>query len=280
MQHHPNFPNSLHINPNPVTCHNVINFADRYSTSQQTNDIQSFGIAGRVWEASFYLANYLQNPLAWDPPCSLIRSPPSRTVMELGSGSGFVANLLLDLLRSTNSCGHPDLLILTDLDDVCTLLRKNVHPDSIDLRIRPLNWGDVAAATNLIADELGDRHLSHIVCCDLVYFPELLAPLLRTLLALTTGSPVQVILATKIRSLAKESPFWYAFGMWFDFEPVNPSLRNHFARDDDVYLFVAQRKPQSFSWKIPQSDGVLLEGVGLDTTGAEKFEWLLLSNLS
>lgn len=70
-----------------------------------------------------------------------------------------------------------------------------------------------------------------------VYFPELLAPLLRTLLHLTspplapssaTDTPT-IIISYKIRSLSKETPFWSAFGLWFTFEPVlaRPMDRDH-----------------------------------------------------
>jgi len=72
-----------------------------------------------------------------------------------------------------------------------------------------------------------------------VYFPELLAPLLRTLLHLTsppfisppksspppspclpTTNPPKIVISYKIRSLLKETPFWSAFGLWFSFVPV------------------------------------------------------------
>ncbi len=60
-----------------------------------------------------------------------------------------------------------------------------------------------------------------------MYFPELLAPLLRTLLHLTshpfTSDPSTsptITISYKVRSLAKEAPFWSAFGLWFSFEPV------------------------------------------------------------
>ncbi|KAK7682634.1 hypothetical protein QCA50_014434 [Cerrena zonata] len=62
-----------------------------------------------------------------------------------------------------------------------------------------------------------------------VYFPELLGPLLRSLIHLTTPPFTnedhpelrpKVIISYKVRSLLKETPFWSAFGLWFYFEPV------------------------------------------------------------
>ena len=129
-----------------------------------------------------------------------------------------------------------------------------------------------------------------------MYFPELAPPLLRTLLHLTTAVPSlpvaspQVVLAYKIRSLSKETPFWSAFGLWFTFTPVLVRARS---KDDDsrwerfdsggdgeIFLFVARRRAESFSWTVPEDDVPLLEGVGAwgtdERKGDDQFEVLLL----
>jgi hypothetical protein len=111
-----------------------------------------------------------------------------------------------------------------------------------------------------------------------VYFPELLAPLLRSLLHLTSSQsdPPTVIISYKIRSLPKESPFWSAFGLWFDWEPVlyreknanlapgvaNNPLWTRYHSPSSTYLFIAHRKSASLLWSMPDSDSDLLEGVG------------------
>lgn len=152
-----------------------------------------------------------------------------------------------------------------------------------------------------------------------VYFPELLAPLLRSLLHLTsppftTYPPAfpSVIISYKIRSLAKEAPFWSALGLWFSFEPVLERLRYRDTQtpdlhprsesrnmphreqeeewrrfgsnlDEDMFIFVAHRRPESASWVVPESDEDLLGGVGSRGTQARKtddtFEGLLLLRL-
>lgn len=131
-----------------------------------------------------------------------------------------------------------------------------------------------------------------------MYFPELIGPLLRTLLHLTTPVPIQtstpvspqVILSYKIRSLSKETPFWSAFGLWFTFTPVlvrarsegNSSRWERFdsCGDGEVFLFVARRRSESFSWIVPEDDVALLEGVGAwgteERKGDDGFEILLL----
>lgn len=129
-----------------------------------------------------------------------------------------------------------------------------------------------------------------------MYFPELAPPLLRTLLHLTAPIPTlpvvspQVVLTYKIRSLSKETPFWSAFGLWFTFTPVLVRARSKddsgrwerfdSGGDGDIFLFVAQRRFESFSWTVPEDDVALLEGVGArgtdETKGDDEFEVLLL----
>ena len=135
-----------------------------------------------------------------------------------------------------------------------------------------------------------------------MYFPELIGPLLRTLLHLTAPvlirtlpvvSP-QVIISYKIRSLSKESPFWSAFGIWFTFAPVLVRARSEDKNsewerfdsggDRDVFLFIARRRPESLSWTVPEDDLGLLEGVGARGTeerkGDDGFEMLLLMRVN
>ena len=133
-----------------------------------------------------------------------------------------------------------------------------------------------------------------------MYFPELLAPLLRSLLHLTAPSAAaglqvaspQVVLSYKVRSLSKEAPFWSAFGLWFTFAPVlvrarseNGSTWRRFdaCGDGEVFLFVARRRPESFSWTVPEDDVALLDGVGARGTDVRKsddgFELFLLMSM-
>ena len=100
-----------------------------------------------------------------------------------------------------------------------------------------------------------------------------------------------MVLAYKIRSLSKETPFWSAFGLWFRFTPVlvrqrskndnNRWERFDSAGDGEIFLFVARRRPESFSWTVPEDDVALLEGVGAwgtaERKGDNEFEvWLLM----
>ncbi|KDQ56973.1 hypothetical protein JAAARDRAFT_194164 [Jaapia argillacea MUCL 33604] len=333
----PNFPANLAIRPSerphldhilslhPPSGRDPFLNGSAFDSTAQEVAIRNYGIAGRVWEAAYALVSYLENPPGWefDPPFPRDSLKPL-TILELGSGTGIVGLKIAEVL--TRHQEH--LIILTDLPDVRSLLERNLETQRTSdvnfisyptgyprIAIQPLTWGSSAHALR-IANELGissspsqpdARSLSHIICSDLVYFPELLAPLLRTLLQLTSPpfvpslsepiiQPVEVVISYKIRSLSKETPFWSAFGLWFTYHPVlwrispreggPPSAWRRYgalSEDSDIFVFVAHRKPESHQWTVPDSDVDLLGGVGaLGTTrmkSDDTFETLLLSNL-
>lgn len=242
----------------------------------------------------------------YDPPCSMIGSDAPRTVLELGSGVG-TAGLAAAAALHRTGLGHT--VVLTDLAEVCPLLERNARTTQergVDVRVHALPWGDAAAATDV--QRALPRPITHVLCSDLVYFPELLAPLLRTLLDVTACTPSpEVVIGYKIRSLTKEQPFWAAFGAWFDFQVVYcaPATRPtawaplgsdaaHLAHGppgqvpDDYFVFVAHRRPATLRQAPPASDAQLLQGfrvvekephevMDTDMSGVDTFEWLMLS---
>lgn len=148
--------------------------------------------------------------LLFDPPCPLFGAPPfpssssadsassispptKRTIIEIGSGTGFLSLALGPHLSSTDS------LILTDLTEVCPLLSSNLaaaqarwkakfKPSPAELLVRALPWGDDNALRRIVGseDEGGEERVADVVLAsDLVYFPFLYPPLLRTLIGLT-----------------------------------------------------------------------------------------------
>ncbi|KAI6042915.1 hypothetical protein EDC04DRAFT_3108024 [Pisolithus marmoratus] len=322
MSHHPNFPPSLSISPNTTA-----DDGDEFGFAAQRDAIEKFGIAGRVWEAALAMCSYIDSvnvdahDLEFDPPFFEDGSQDERpTLIELGSGTGIVAGRIARLIHGDG------VVIATDLPDVCPLLEQNLHaPTSssliLDSRcgtvfVRPLAWGNMNHAA-LIEREFGLRRdtssvsgtsrtsrsynrLTHVICSDLVYFPELFAPLLRTLIHLTSFSSTdriypKIVISYKIRSLQKETPFWAALGLWFSFHPVlfrRRCLRQNVKAQswmsfgdinpdisDRTFVFYAHRRPESLSWEIPQSDQDLVDGVGARGTLFRKaddtFETLL-----
>ncbi|BGP19116.1 hypothetical protein JCM10213_008037 [Rhodosporidiobolus nylandii] len=258
----PNFPEHLRIAPSSRSTVRVAGAggAELDDGEDAAQDIETFGIAGRTWEAAYLLRHYLSPPSAlpspptFDPPCPLFSPPAShlptpspsrspsptprqrRTILELGSGTGFLSLALAPHLQ------EGDTLVLTDLENVCPLLEKNLEtargrwrargvfpspPAAADERsvgqgepallVRPLPWGDPAALARLVAEGLQP---DVILASDLIYFPFLYPLLLRTLIGLTQQGGVKLLFSYKVRSLVKEQPFWEAFGRWFSLTPV------------------------------------------------------------
>lgn len=109
-----------------------------------------------------------------------------------------------------------------------------------------------------------------------------------------------MIISYKVRSLPKETPFWSAFGLWFKFVPVLARSRRFgdsssvtpeesYTRfspgdpADEMFVFVATRRPESLAWLIPEDDTSLLGGVGACGSASRKwddqFEQLLLMGM-
>lgn len=238
------------------------------------------------------------------------------------------------------------------MENVCPLIEENlssaakelwkINQPNLQIIVRPLEWG-IREHTLKIFNELESRSPTHIVCSDLVsvpgnpgknghansfsfrfcflakiYFPQLLGPLLRTLIHLTSLPPSSpqpsIIISYRIRSLPKEVPFWSAFGLWFSYEPVlyrryhQPSNREgpdyesdpppfevHSNEDPEIewarynassstYIFLARRKGVSLGWNVPDDDSDLLEGVGANGNqrqkGDDTFELMLLMDMT
>ncbi|KAF7312502.1 hypothetical protein MIND_00263900 [Mycena indigotica] len=278
----PNFPVALDIRPS-VPSNDDSNPRD-FDLTFQEDAIRDFGIAGRVWEAAYVLNTYIKPPrnLVFDPPFTPFDGP--NRIVELGSGTGMNAAMVAGLLDPSR-----DILFATDLPEVCPLLERNLRSHK-SIHIQPLAWGNSQHAINL-QSKLNNEPLTHILCSDLVYFPQLLAPLLRSLIHLTSstfGDP-QLILSYRIRSLAKETPFWAAFGLWFDFTPVlvqthtdTPWERFGAELPDPTFVFVAHRRQESRDWTVPLSDTDLMSGLlaanSLPKTD-DTFETLLFMSL-
>jgi len=133
--------------------------------------------------------------------------------------------------------------------------RAEAEKSAGEVWIRALPWGDTHAAEAVLSElrECG-RSITQILCSDLVYFPALLAPLLRSLIEITSWSAnVEVIISCRLRDPVKETPFWSAFGVWFEFTPVlAKDLRKgpgscwvRFGGQGETWIFIARRKRDS-----------------------------------
>lgn len=275
-------------------------------------------------------------------------------LIELGAGMGYVGLAAAEsLLRFVQDASKGvAAVVLTDLPDVCVLLKENValqmeqwkrdgihgiafdmardgddnglgpggtdgqgednrggsnSAGNVTIQVRDLAWGN-AEHVRMLSTELCTRYLVErdgehgprltILCSDLVYFPTLLAPLLRSLIQITspdflpgTSPQATILIAYRVRSIERETPFWRAFGAWFHFQPIltrsQTTANDRNGPNADIYsewqrvgwdepglsfLFVAHRRPETLDWVCPQDDKELLYGGQVDDT----FEILLM----
>ncbi|BEJ16289.1 hypothetical protein CspHIS471_0508940 [Cutaneotrichosporon sp. HIS471] len=256
--HDPNFPAWLDIQPLHLADTASAEGADAHA---QADAIGRYGIAGRVWEASGPLVSYLTptppgSKEVFDPPCSLFRDEGPHRVIELGSGQALAS---LHLAARLNP---EDTVVLTDLPNVMPLCQSSIDTWSTSgegkdggacVFARPFAWGDKAEL-----DEF--RPFTHILMCDLVYFPHLYPPLLRTLLEVTEPEvdempPTdvfgpEIILAWKSRSLGLEESFFDSFARYFRMEPV-------MGVTGDAKLFLCRRWRVTEEWRLPESSRVM-----------------------
>lgn len=160
----PNFPSNLNINPLHIEGTSASAEADAHA---QAESINQYGIAGRVWEASGPLLEYLtpDNYDKFDPPCSFFKEGRGLVnVLELGSGQALAS------LHLASHLTPKDTVVLTDLDNVVPLCQRSIDVwakregdrDKAEVVALPLGWGDALA-------EVGKRlPFTHLLLCDLV----------------------------------------------------------------------------------------------------------------
>ena len=180
-----------------------------------------------------------------DAACAALAAAarPDATVVELGAGVCGLPSLLFAALGAR--------AVATDLGDgddnaLLSTLRENVC--SAGVRVEALRWGSggsaaalatrlAAPARTICACSAGGRPvraIDLIVGADVVYHEELIAPLLETLVELTTPSPVPAgackncIAATQppavvlayVQRFKRAKMFWKRATRWFDVERV------------------------------------------------------------
>ena len=139
---------------------------------------------GRVWPAALGLGAYL---LALEEHSrSLLRG--RRVALELGAGPGLPGLLLARMGESIERVVLTDALPAT-LDN----LRRNVAqlepPHAARCHVAALDWHQPVATTARSHGQLSEHGVDLILAADVVYDPELVEPLLATILALLQPAP-------------------------------------------------------------------------------------------
>ena len=118
------------------------------------------------------------NNWEFDPRCVDDKTQSPLSILELGAGTGIVTSRIVETVAS----GAKDMVISTDLPEVCPLLEANLkdllgqsHHRANGLSIRPLAWGNRDHTARILEDLQGNsiseqkiHWLTHIVCSDLV----------------------------------------------------------------------------------------------------------------
>lgn len=235
MHRRANFPSNLEI---PLDAPSGIP-TDEKSLAE---DVEAFGIAAKTWDASFELLDYLipaerpdsaqeisvpegSRPVSlYQPPSPLLQllASPNPRIIDLGSGT---CHLPIGLARRLAQMhpNHPFKVIVSDLPEVLPLLQRNISSASTHhISARALAWGDIQQTINLLNSPHQSITDLLITCSDLVFFPFLFVPLLRSLLILTSpqllppscATPV-VLFGYKERTAVKEFPFFSLLGTCF-----------------------------------------------------------------
>ncbi|KAH9982779.1 hypothetical protein BGW80DRAFT_1161662 [Lactifluus volemus] len=162
--------------------HSVTLFESRTTIESGTTGL-------RTWRASFVLAQYLiANPTL------LI----NKSVLELGSGTGFLGLIVADIQVNGSGTTGRDVLYLTDVNgDVLrrchenTRLSCNASHWHKELYVKSLDWFDALAEDQVpnIRSFLDGIKPDLVLGADILYHPDMIAPFLSTLnIALQTPS--------------------------------------------------------------------------------------------
>jgi len=154
--------------------HSVTLFESRTTIESGTTGL-------RTWRASFVLAQFLiQNPTI------LV----NKSVLELGSGTGFLGLIVADIQASCGGAAGCPVLHLTDVNEnVLRQCSKNTQlPCNASYRhgrlsVRPLDWFDALAPDRVpnVQASLNSIKPDLVLGADILYHPDTIAPFLATL---------------------------------------------------------------------------------------------------
>ena len=179
------------------------------------------GIGGKLWDAALALTAHVGSTSGND------ECVHGKRVLELGSGVGAVG-IGARLFGASR-------VVLTDIEDVVPLLAANIELNHVEsVTAVALDW--FQAVPSAILEESFDL----ILASDVVYDPELHAPLLKTLGVLLDRIPV-CLLAHRRRN-PHDADFFGALRARFDVAERVVSTGGGALVPEDVELFAVRRR--------------------------------------
>jgi len=169
------------------------------------------GCGGRVWQAAYVMTSYLNYlDLHKDILLEMFSSQEMevfsvdesvvKNIIELGSGTGVVGLFAQALFLDSK-------VFITDLDEICPVMQRNVNLNNSNAIVAPLRWGSNSVPSILNECRIsGEREL--ILISDCVYLEACFNPLLDCLFELMKENPRCVCLMSYKRRRRAEKRFF------------------------------------------------------------------------
>lgn len=181
------------------------------------------GCGGKLWPAGDLLSRYLIRQA--DGACKTFKY---KSVLELGSGTG-LSGLALALAVPDLKC------YITDQIQMIPLMDGNIKINKLESRVfaKELNWGEPLPAFC--------EDIDLILAADCVYLEQAFPLLEDTLLRLTEGKEVPILMAYKKRRKA-DKRFFLSIKKRFAVTTITDFPEFEDFRRDNVHLFSLTRK--------------------------------------
>ncbi|KAJ3066967.1 hypothetical protein HDU98_009785 [Podochytrium sp. JEL0797] len=201
----------------------------------------SGGCGGKTWEAATVLSNYLVH--RWTEDKEFLKG---LNVVELGSGTGIVgilAGLMMaaSIDRETDAAAIQGKVYLTDMLFL-ELMQKNVDLNMTEkerkcVEVAELKWGTRPPA------RISNEPVHLILCADCVYLEAAFAPLLETLIELSSFGITEIFMVSKKRRKA-DKRFFDKLKKKFDVAEESPFLAVGCASQTNNLFIVENTCPQ------------------------------------
>ncbi|KAJ1678478.1 Protein-lysine N-methyltransferase efm6 [Spiromyces aspiralis] len=193
------------------------------------------GVGTTIWDSAHVLARYFERCVR-EQTLDLT----DKHVLELGAGTGLVGLTIARLAPGARR------VTLTDKRPIIPLLERNVAANASSsacapLIVQELDWSAVHNTdtdTTYIAPFPPDI----VVASDCIFVPELYNIFLNALNAVC-GPETQVYLALESRDFPTEAKFFAKFGDAFSFRDIKPHELDSVWQSEDIFVFVATKKP-------------------------------------